>query len=145
MIENYFIYNGIKYYSGTIIKIKRFGNAKEAVFLGYNKNINQYMVRFDTNNTVFYRSDAFNKDIVEITNRSNKSFIDWAQREDERLHPKLTASREVSINGMMLAWIWYVLIMLVAVIFNDRIGIWTFASIVFFSYRNKKLKERGFK
>lgn len=145
MIENYFIYNGIKYYSGTIIKIKRFGNAKEAVFLGYNKNINQYMVRFDTNNTVFYRSDAFNKDIVEITNRSNKSFIDWAQREDERLHPKLTASREVSIDGMMLAWIWYVLIMLVAVIFNDRIRIWTFASIVFFSYRNKKLKERGFK
>lgn len=145
MIENYFIYNGIKYYSGTIIKIKRFGNAKEAVFLGYNKNINQYMVRFDTNNTVFYRSDAFNKDIVEITNRSNKSFIDWAQREDERLHPKLTASREVSIDGMMLAWIWYVLIMLVAVIFNDRIEIWTFASIVFFSYRNKKLKERGFK
>lgn len=145
MIENYFVYNGNKYYSGTIIKIKRFGNTKEAVFLGYNKNINQYMVRFDADNTVFYRSDAFNKDIVEITNQSNKSFIDWAQREDERLHPKLTASREMSIDGMMLAWIWYVLIMLVAVIFNDRIGILTFASIVFFSYRNKKLKERGFK
>ena len=145
MIENYFIYNGIKYYSGTIIKIKRFGNAKEAVFLGYNKNINQYMVRFDADSTVFYRSDAFNKDIVEITNQSNKSFIDWVQREDERLHPKLTARKEMSIDGMLLAWIWYIVIMLVAVIFNDRIGIWIFASMVFFSYRNKKLKERGFK
>ena len=145
MIDNYFVYNGVKYYSGTIIKIKRFGTTKEAVFLGHNTDINQYMVRFDASNVVFYRSDAFNKDIVEITNQSNGNFIDWTQSENERLHPKLTMEREMSTDGMILAWIWYILIMLVAVIFKDRIGIWALASIIFFNYRNKKLKERGFK
>ncbi len=62
-----------------------------------------------------------------------------------RANKKRTFKDELSIDGLLLAWIWYVLIMGVAVIFNDRIGIWALASIIFFDYRNKKLKDAGYK
>ena len=56
-----------------------------------------------------------------------------------------TFSDELNIDGLLIAWIWYVFIMVVGSIFYDRIGIWIITSVIFFSYRNKKLKEAGYK
>ena len=52
---------------------------------------------------------------------------------------------ELNIDGLFLAWMWYIFIMAIATIFYARIGIWLFASVIFFSYRNNKLKEEGYK
>ena len=35
-----------------------------------------------------------------------------------------------------VAWIWYIVIMAVAIIFKDRLMIWAFASAVFFLWKN---------
>ena len=58
---------------------------------------------------------------------------------------KPTFKEELSIDGLFVAWIWYIFIMLVLVIFNGRILGWIVASIVFFDYRNNKLRKAGYK
>lgn len=145
LLQNYFIYNGKKYYSGTIIKIKYYTNIEEVVFLGYCPERNKYALKFYPDRTEWHRKNDFNKVLIEITDKINKSYENWVQEKEEQMHPKLTAASEMSIDGMLIAWVWYIFIMLVAVIFKECIGIWIFASIVFFNYRNKKLKERGYK
>jgi hypothetical protein len=66
----------------------------------------------------------------------------WGYAQENKKH---TLTEELSVEGLFIAWIWYIFIMVVAIIFNARIGIWLLASIIFFNYRNKKLKEAGFK
>lgn len=145
MIQNYFIYNGKKYYSGTVIKIEYYQGIKEVVFLGYRPERKEYAVSFYPDRTVWYRENDFYKELIDVTDTVNNYYVNWAQKEEERLHPKLTVARELNIDGMLIAWSWYLFIMLVSVIFKDCIGIWILASVVFFNYRNKKLKERGYK
>ena len=58
---------------------------------------------------------------------------------------KLTLEKELNIDGLLIAWIWYIVIMAVGTIFNGNIIIWIWASYVFFRYRNRKLREAGYK
>mgnify|MGYP003292042507 CR=1 FL=1 len=53
--------------------------------------------------------------------------------------------KTVNIDGLFIAWIWYIAIMLILFIFYDRLVGWIAVSIIFFNYRNKKLREAGFK
>ena len=48
--------------------------------------------------------------------------------------------RDMDINGLVIGWIWYILIMATLTIFNGRIIGWIAASIIFFRWR-KKVKE----
>ena len=57
---------------------------------------------------------------------------------------KATFKDELNIDGMFIAWLWYVFIMLIATIFKDNIIIWTLTSLIFFHYRKTKLKEAGY-
>ena len=41
-----------------------------------------------------------------------------------------------------VAWIWYIVIMVVAVIFKDRFMIWTFVSAIFFLWKNGFLNKK---
>lgn len=41
-----------------------------------------------------------------------------------------------------IAWIWYIIVMAVAVIFNDRVLIWIFASALFFLWKNGFLNNK---
>ena len=145
MLQNYFVYNGKKYYSGTIIKIKYYQDIEEVVFLGYRPERNEYAVNFYTDRTVWYKENEFYKKLIEITEKINNYYVNWVQEKERQTHPKLTASSEVNIDGMLIAWMWYIFIMLVAIIFKECIGIWILTSVVFFSYRNRKLQERGYK
>ena len=144
MIQEYFIYNGQKYNAGTVIFIKRFNvysrslyNAK-AIFQYYNVDNKTYAIQID-NKTEFCSEENFNRDFCgvygEIKNHNNGY-----------TSPKqCTFKNELEIDGLFLAWIWYVFIMVIALIFNDRIAIWILTSVIFFNYRNKKLKECGYK
>lgn len=144
-MQNYFIYNGKKYRTGTIIVIKwcdpltkRVFNTK-ATFVGYNMVNKEYTVEI-YGNKYTYAEDKFFKVfcyIVDIDEKTNR---------DIRREPKShTFTDELNIDGLLIAWIWYIFIMVVGVIFYDRIGIWILASVVFFNYRNEKLKEAGYK
>ena len=39
-------------------------------------------------------------------------------------------------DDMFIGWVWYIVIMLVGVIFKDRLMIWIFATAVFFLWKN---------
>ena len=39
-------------------------------------------------------------------------------------------------DDIFIGWIWYILIMVVGVIFRDRLTIWIFATVVFFLWKN---------
>lgn len=140
MIQNYFIYNGEKYPSGTIIKINSMGTKiEDAVFLYYKTDINKYFVQVGSCTHICPKK-LFDAILVEVTDKINTNVLNNYRYPTETRNVSRTFKDELEIDGMLNAWIWYVVIMLVATIFNDRIGIWIFASIVFFTYRRKKLK-----
>lgn len=144
MKQNYFIYNGRQYYSGTVIVIRWFSYLSRSVcdtnakFLHFDTEANKYFVEI-YGKTYEYTSEEFHRDFRGI-------YGEQSNVTKKQIMPKKhTFSDELNIDGLLIAWIWYVFIMAVAVIFYDRIGIWIVASIMFFSYRNRKLKEAGYK
>lgn len=150
MKQNYFIYNGKQYVSGTIIIVKDYDRAAnctyetEAVFLYHDLSRNVYAFKFKNKDCVYiYPELSFYNMLVSIA--ENKIDTNYIYSEFEKPAKQWTLEREMSIDGLLISWIWYIFIMMVGVIFKDRILIWIFASIVFFNYRNKKLKERGLK
>lgn len=145
MKQNYFVHNGNRYDSGTIVILSRFDIYSRRVcdtkakFLYYDTETNEYFIEIYGKE---YKYDAtyFDNSFVRIYNPSVRCVN--SSKQQEKTH---TFADELNIDGLLIAWIWYVFIMAVGVIFYDRIGIWIFASIIFFNYRNKKLKEAGYK
>lgn len=144
MKQNYFIYNNNRYYAGTTIILsifdiysRRVCNVK-AKFLWYNDTSKKYGVEIYGKECI-YEEDSFNNNFIEIYEH-NKT-----KTQAPISHKEYKFTDELNIDYMLIAWIWYIFIMLVAVIFYARIEIWILASVVFFNYRNKKLKEAGYK
>jgi hypothetical protein len=142
--QNYFVYNGNRYYSGDKLVFRRFSKVSRClcdvnvVFLYYDTDDCKYYIE-TYGESHGYTSEDFYKNIksvytdrVEVVETQNKS-------------TDHTFLNELNIDSLFIAWAWYIFIMVVGTIFYDRIGIWVFASVLFFNYRNKKLKEEGYK
>lgn len=153
MKQHYFVYKDVKYYSGTEILIKqndvitgRLCN-KKATFLYHNTEWNTYAFKINGHTCVYPQKDFFNV-FVGVTDciTHEQDATDIMNRHVcIQNHNKYTLSKELNIDGLFIAWTWYIFIMLAAIFFNARIGIWLLASVIFFNYRNKKLKEAGLK
>lgn len=142
MTQNYCICNGKRYNTGDIVKVFWYNHLygrnpciKEAIFINCDPDKDEYNFQVDGQSfcytqRLFYRiickksEDKNNQKQIQI---NQKSFAD-----------------ELKIDGLLIAWIWYVFIMAIALIFNDCIFIWIIASIVFFNYRSKKIKKGGY-
>lgn len=142
MKENYFIYKGNKYNSGTMIIIRYACNISrtiintQATFIEHDLKNQRYVVEI-YGKQYFYSEEQFYSVLCTIVdNNKNKVYEELKE---------CNFRDELSIDGLLIAWIWYIFIMLVGVIFYDRMGIWILASLIFFKYRNKKLKEAGYK
>ena len=152
MKQCYFVHNGKSYYCGTAIIIKTQDHISgkmintTATFMCFNT---------DKNCMVFKVKNCVNTCPKGYFDRIFVGIGDYVVGKEEYYHKidisKMDANQkhkfsdELRIDGMMLAWTWYIVIMLAAVIFYARIGIWSLSSIIFICYRNKKLKEAGFK
>lgn len=153
MKQNYFIHQGVRYYSGTTIIVKQNDKISgrvfdvKATFVYYDTESDRYAFSINRLTNIYPKKD-FDRVFVGVTedivreHDTNELMNKWAYTQGNKKH---TLIEELSVEGMFIAWVWYVFIMIVAVIFNDRIGIWLFASIIFFNYRSKKLKEAGLK
>lgn len=142
MKQDYIIYNGKTYHSGDTIHILWYTNGYKnvhnytGVFLDCDEEKDEYRFTVDGqlycfNKVCFFRIIR-NSSITEI------HFVKPPPRE-------ATLKDELNIDGLLIAWVWYIFVMAIGVIFKDAIGIWILASIIFFNYRNKKLREAGFK
>lgn len=145
MRQNYFVYNGKRYNSGTIIVIKWCNNITRTVlntratFIDYNTERKEYTVEVYGNKYV-YTEDKFLKVLCNVVDADDK--INGNIQSEQK---RYTFTDELNIDGLLIAWIWYIFIMVVGIIFHDRIGIWILTSVIFFNYRDKKLKEVGYK
>lgn len=150
MKQNYFIYNGEKYYAGSVMKVKQWDNIsgreveRDATFICSDTERDRIIFRIQ-NHTHSYPKENFNQIFIRIINKVGDQHNIQYSEQHLTENRKKTFSEELSIDGMLIAWMWYIFIMAATTIFNDRIGIWILTSIVFFGYRSKKLKERGYK
>lgn len=141
MKRDYVIYKGKRYNSGDTIDILWYK-------CGYSNKCNHIGTFVDCDE----EEDEYRFIVDGITYCFNKACF-YRTMKDEPLpnetknknSHKATFIEELCIDGLLIAWTWYVFIMLVAIIFYDRVVIWVVSSIIFFSYRSRKLKEAGYK
>ena len=132
MFNDYFEYNGVKYYTGTVLIVPYLSEKVEATFIGHDETNKLYVCKIK-NFTIRYPETLFFNQIICITNTSDNS-----------VHTPIQKVRNDSqISGLFIGWVWYIFLMAISTIFNDAIGLWIFISIVFFNWRSKKIKEEG--
>jgi hypothetical protein len=147
MKQSYFIYKGDKYYSGTTIEINKYDpifnkNNKINAIFSHITGDNKYVVKVNNNVFVYTENDFF-KILISVINKieAKNDTYEILNAKDK----KHKFADELNIEGMPIAWIWYIFIIAIGTIFNGRIGIWIIASIIFFNYRNKKIRKAGIK
>ena len=145
-MKDYFEFKGIKYGIGTLVKVPRtvdlkysskewlvvdseFVGCSTFVFTNLNGSVNLYESRghfsgkyeqyIEIIKPVYYQESEPPPQLQNIFLRTKSGSCD--------------AHYEVCIG-----FIWYIVIMLIACIFKDRIGIWALATIVFFLWKTKK-------
>lgn len=136
-LRNYFEYNGKKYYTGTIFIMKVSKMLYEYTFVCYNVDYKALLCKSANNqqarSLVPIWESVFNKNLVSITNKIDTSVH----------HPVEKKMKDTQIDGLFLGWMWYIFLMAVSTIFKDAIGLWILWSVVFFSWRKKKIKKEG--
>ena len=136
-LRNYFEYNGKKYYTGTIFIMKVSKMLYEYTFVGYNVDYKALLCKSANNqqarSLVPIWESVFNKNLVSITNKIDTSVHSPVEKK----------MKDTQIDGLFLGWMWYIFLMAVSTIFKDAIGLWILWSVVFFSWRKRKIKEKG--
>ena len=134
-----FIFNGQTYYVGTIVQVKEewkqnFKFSSILKFTGY--NIDEHVYCFTTLQDIWT--------IYKLSEEQIQLYISHILQygenkiESNEIDPKY-------IDNIVSAWIWYIFLMGITLIFNGSLAYWTVISIIFFMHRNKKLKEAGYK
>lgn len=132
-----FTFNGKVYYIGTIVKIneeyqKHTGFNSFLKFIGYNASSQTYC----------FSSLVNNWDIYNLFDEQINLYIDKVIKEEEKYCEK-TECNPKYIDGILSAWIWYILFMFGALFLNGRLNIiivWCLSTLIFFSWRSKKIK-----
>lgn len=138
-VENYFVYHNKKYYRKTVVKIHdgechNFGFYTTMIFNGYDIERNLYCFVSPCNSwDKYYMTDCqITACIKEIIQPCCDPCL---QNEREKVDLKY-------VDGMLAAWIWYILIMCFGLFLNGIVNVlivWTVASVIFFSWRKKKM------
>lgn len=145
MKQSYFVYNGNKYESGTLIVINYFSYIsgrccdETAKFLYYDTEEKKYYVEI-IGMQYCYTEESFRKSFRKIRGEIVYHHVHVVKTPKNR-----TFSDELKIKDLKIAWVLYIFAMLISVLFYERIFAWIFVSFVFFSYRSKILKAHGYK
>ena len=134
MRQNYFVYNGKKYYTGTIIKAKVRDYVHEVIF--YYEENGYYIFK----DTIPYGNDGFSAPEKIFFQR----LVEVTDKKDMRVIPIKKKRNELEIDWLFVGWLWYIFIMLVSSIFVGNVFCWILASIIFFTWRKNKINEEGY-
>ena len=132
MLQNYILLNGKKYYSGSVFIVNCMGKESEATLIGYNREYDSYFLKIN-NKTCRMKSGIFKKSFVRTTDNTNTDINIPVEKQ----------RKDFDSCDLFLGWVWYIFLMAVSAIFNGAVFLWILISIVFFSWRAKKIKEEG--
>lgn len=140
MYQDYFEYDGVQYPSGTQIKLlKTMYNGQVNTELAYFMYVNK------KSGTVWCQMAYTGQNRGCSMDKFMAQFGGVTGKIDPSIHPpQCKQLKDSQIPGMMLGWLWYIVIMAVAVIFKEAIGIWVIASIVFLNWRKNKIEKEGY-
>lgn len=129
-IKNYFVYNGNRYYEGTIVKFNKtpYVGANYGKYTGTAKLFTAMNspTEYAANGNYLFELKA--EDAVQVVNPIAENQIEYVK-----------AYKDTDSNDMFYAWVAYIAVMLFFAICNGRIFGWIAATIVFISYRHNKL------
>ena len=91
-----------------------------------------------------YPKSMFDKVLVGVTDKVNHDIIQNELKIHQKAKKVPTLQDEFNIDGLFIAWVWYIIIMLISIFLNGRVLVWIWATIIFFNYRRKKLRKAGF-
>lgn len=130
--QSYFVWNGVKYYTGTIIIINDMGRQVEAPFICFDKSYNYYVYKVG-NGQHMMRPAQFEKALITVTDKR-----------DAKVHmPVVKTLKDSEIDGLFLGWVWYIFLMAVSTIFKYNFLWWALISFGFFTMRADKIKKEG--
>lgn len=150
--QYYFIYKGKKYETGTILKIKPWHSfygehyIEEITFEWYVPEGDLYVLKYTSTygtKGVGMYGDELQKYLICPTDKVDEYVIREHQMRLE--NNKLTLTKELQIDGLFFAWLWYIVLMGITFIFKGFYFYWAVISLCFFIYRNGKLKKEGYK
>ena len=138
MKQNYFEYNGVKYYSGTEFKIKKYIEST-AYDLAY-------FVYYDTDHdTIWYQIAYTNQRRGMPMEKFLKCFQGITGKVSNSIHPPIAKQlKDYQIPALFFGWVWYIALMFVAAILNGVIIYWVVLSIFFFNWRKDVIKKEGY-
>lgn len=132
MKQNYFIANGVKYYTGTVFIVHHNGKQVEASFVYYDTEYKKYVYKIN-DCTWVVGVDDFKARFICVTDKKDNTVS----------MPVKKKMKEFDIDGLFIGWVWYIFLMAISTIFKGAIGLWILISIVFFSWRADKIKKEG--
>lgn len=131
MFSNYFVYNGKKYYTGTVVILKT-GRRNTGAFICHDVEHDLYVFMIEGCRHHFRRNE-FSEWVVSITDK-----VDISVR-----MPTQKTFKDSDIDGLSLGWVWYIFLMAISTLFKGNICFWIVISVLFFAWRKKKIKEEG--
>lgn len=138
-MNNYFCFKNNKYGKGTVVQVReeckeKFKFYSHLVFEEYDNKNKLYCFK-----SLYDKWDSFEiprSQIAEYIEQIAKPQYNIAQNDSpNKVNPNY-------IEGIVSAWIWYILIMIFGLFLKGpilTITVWTIASIMFFSWRHKKI------
>lgn len=139
MKQNYFVHNGVKYTSGTQIKLLNYP---------YNNPVLHDLVCFiyyDTDyDRVMYQMAYNGKKYGCSMNAFLKMFGGATGKVDSSINvPQTQQLKDHQVPMVLIGWGWYIAIMLLFAISKLLIPGWVITSIIFFKWRKKVMREEG--
>ena len=144
--QYYFIYNGTIIKPGAILKIRPWRGVEEVIFEWYVPEMDLYVFKYKGRNGMVgsgMTGVEFKQYLICPTGEIDEYITREYQVKMET--DKLTFAKELEIDGMAIAWLWFIVLMAVTFIFNGNLFYWVVISICFFIYRYGKLREEGYK
>ena len=140
MRQNYFYYNGKRYYTGQMLIMNDMGKHKRATFLYYDTTYDSYVYQIKECKHYDPKS-FFYKNLIEVLNEKDANVCHVKSTPIKTNIcgvPQIESPNDKEDFGLALGWMWYIFLMALATFFNDNVALWAIISIVFFSWKAKR-------
>ena len=144
-MKDYFEFRGVKYGVGTVVKVPNTLDLRwlakeqiveEAIFVG--SSCFDFTNRFGWINLYESSGHLSGKYESYIEIIQPVYYKDPGPPKQQNIFFRTRSGSWEAHNEVLTGFVWYIAVMLLAMIFKDAIGIWILATVVYFSWKGKK-------